>query len=360
MTTPIRSLRLIGRTDFTKLTGSRGEIFYDSVNNTLRVFNSQTAGGEIIASRAWVTAQLPSTAGLATETYVDQAIATVPVIPEYLLKITADDSTVLAVGRDETLQIRGTGGVTTSIGTDSTGIQLIVNGFSGSYIDLTDKPGIATAQTAGFVKPGIGLAIAEDGTLNVSGSIALEVIDGLTFSRGVTVSEFSTDSAFTDNANDTVPTEAAVRGYIDRRLGLTHTGEVVPQLSKIGPKYLTNSEFFVLLQTSSSSINADEDRTIDALQFSLSAYTASFTATRTLRISNLIQGRMVTVYVRNTNGSSRTINVEASDSEEDFASVNMSRGAGQTSVTSITLAATSGTAVITVFGANGEICGFVN
>jgi hypothetical protein len=341
MSKPLRSIRLTPKSDYARFTGSRGEIFYDPVNNTLRVFNSTTVGGEVMATRSWVATQLPSIQGLASVSYVNQAVAA---IPEYLLKIAADDSTVLAVGRDETLQVRGTGGVTTSISTDSTGIQLVVDGFSGDYNDLTNKPAVFSGSYNDLTdQPSF-----------------LSNLDGLGFNRGVPVSEFSTDSGFTDNSTDTVPTESAIRGYIDRRLGLTHNGDVVSQLNKIGPKYLTNSEFFVLLQTSSSSIGADEDRTIDALQFSLSAYTASFTATRTLRISNLIQGRMVTVYVRNTNGSSRTINVEASDTEEDFASVNMSRGAGQTSVTSITLAATSGTAVITVFGANGEICGFVN
>jgi hypothetical protein len=324
MSKPLRSLRLSPKSDYTRFTGNRGEIFYDPVNNTLRIFNSTTVGGEILATRTWVATQLPSIQGLASVSYVNQAVAA---IPEYLLKITADDSTVLAVDRDETLQVRGQGSVTTSISTDSTGIQVVITG-----------PEIPQLQ---------------DGTLDAT-------LASVGFLAGVPVNEFSTDPTFTDNSPSTVPTESAIRGYIDRRLGLTHNGDVVSQLNKIGPKYLTNSEFFVLLQTSSSSIGADEDRTIDALQFSLSAYTASFTATRTLRISNLIQGRMVTVYVRNTNGSSRTINVEASDTEEDFVSVNMSRGAGQTSVTSITLAATSGTAVITVFGANGEICGFVN
>jgi hypothetical protein len=327
MSKPLRSIRLTPKSEYDRFTGNRGEIFYDPVNNTLRIFNSTTVGGEIMATRSWVATQLPSIQGLASVSYVNQAIAAIPQDPEYLLKITADDSTVLAVDREETLQVRGQGSVTTSISTDSTGIQLIITG-----------PEIPQLQ---------------DGTLDITAA-------SLGFLAGVPVNKFSTDPTFVDNSPSTVPTEAAIRGYIDRRLGLTHTGEVVSQLNKIGPKYLTNSEFFVLLQTSSSSIGADEDRTIDALQFSLSAYTASFTATRTLRISNLIQGRMVTVYVRNTNGSSRTINVEASDTEEDFVSVNMSRGAGQTSVTSITLAATSGTAVITVFGANGEICGFVN
>jgi hypothetical protein len=291
--------------------------------------------------------------------YVNQAVAA---IPEYLLKITADDSTVLAVDRDETLQVRGQGSITTSISTDSTGIQLVITGPEVSDIDLDINAQFGSAAlvpTERAVKSYADLLFnlqtqqLQNGTLDITAA-------GLGFLAGVPVNEFSTDPTFTDNSPSTVPTESAIRSYIDRRLGLTHNGDVVSQLNKIGPKYLTNSEFFVLLQTSSSSIGADEDRTIDALQFSLSAYTASFTATRTLRISNLIQGRMVTVYVRNTNGSSRTINVEASDTEEDFVSVNMSRGAGQTSVTSITLAATSGTAVITVFGANGEICGFVN
>jgi len=327
MSKPQRSLRLTPKSDYARFPGDRGEIFYDPVNETLRVFNSTTVGGNILATRGWVATQLPSVAGLATQSYVNQAIATIPVTAEYQLRIAADDSTVLAVGRDETLQVRGQGSVTTSISTDSTGIQLVITG-----------PEIPQLQ---------------DGTLDAT-------LASVGFLAGVPVNEFSTDPTFTDNSPSTVPTESAIRSYIDRRLGLTHNGDVVSQINKIGPTYLTNSEFFVLLQTSFSSIGDDVDLTISAENHSLAAYTASFTATRTLRISNLIQGRMVTVYVRNTNGSSRTINVEASATATGFAPVNMSRGAGQTSVTSITLAATSGTAVITVFGANGEICGFVN
>jgi hypothetical protein len=300
MSKPLRSIRLTPKSDYARFTGSRGEIFYDPVNNTLRVFNSSTVSGEILATRSWVLAN-------------------------------SSDFTVDSIRSENDINI--------DINVADSTLQRWRFGEDG---ELTFPDG--TSQSTAW--PGSITALAN--------------LDGLSFKRGVAVAEFSTDTGFTDNATDTVPTEAAIRGYIDRRLGLTHTGEVVSQLNKIGPTYLTNNEFFILLQQSSSSINADEDRTIDAFQSSLSAYTASFTATRTLRISNLIQGRMVTVYVRNTNGSSRTINVEASDTEEDFVSVNMSRGAGQTSVTSITLAATSGTAVITVFGANGEICGFVN
>jgi hypothetical protein len=66
------------------------------------------------------------------------------------------------------------------------------------------------------------------GTVTFSSSIALSNLDGIGFKRGVPVSEFSTDSGFTDNATDTVPTENATRIYIERRLGLTHAGAKVP------------------------------------------------------------------------------------------------------------------------------------
>jgi hypothetical protein len=62
------------------------------------------------------------------------------------------------------------------------------------------------------------------GTVTFAASIALSNLDGLGFKRGVPVSEFSTDSAFADNATDTVPTENATRTYIDRRLGVSHEG----------------------------------------------------------------------------------------------------------------------------------------
>ena len=74
------------------------------------------------------------------------------------------------------------------------------------------------------------------GTVTFSASIALSNLDGIGFKRGVAVSEFSTDDAMTDNASDTVPTESAVRSYVNRRLGLTHAGQLVP--AKIGPGYL--------------------------------------------------------------------------------------------------------------------------
>ncbi len=76
------------------------------------------------------------------------------------------------------------------------------------------------------------------GTVTFSASIALSNLDGLGFKRGVVVSEFSTDSSMTNNAPDTVPVQSAVRGYIDKRLGLDHGGGPVAQSNLIGPGYL--------------------------------------------------------------------------------------------------------------------------
>jgi hypothetical protein len=55
----------------------------------------------------------------------------------------------------------------------------------------------------------------------------LSNLDGLGFKVGVPIREFSVDSGFTDNATDTVPTENATRGYVDRRLGISHEGSPV-------------------------------------------------------------------------------------------------------------------------------------
>lgn len=76
------------------------------------------------------------------------------------------------------------------------------------------------------------------GTVTFSASIALSNLDGLGFRRGVVVSEFSTDSSMTNNAPEIVSTQSAVRGYIDKRLGLDHGGGPVALNNLIGPGFL--------------------------------------------------------------------------------------------------------------------------
>jgi hypothetical protein len=106
----------------------------------------------------------------------------------------------------------------------------------------------------------------------------------------------------------------------------------------------------------------DADFTVNAATIQIFYYEGNFTTTRNIFISNLTGGRMVRIYVRNTNASARQLNVQYSTTTTGFAAVNMSKGdAGGTSVTSVTLAATSGTAMITVFnpGGPGNIAGSI-
>jgi len=77
------------------------------------------------------------------------------------------------------------------------------------------------------------------GTVTFSASLALSDVDGLGFKRGVVISEFSTDSSMGDNATDTIPTESAIRGYVNRRLGFDLNG--IPVSNKIGPGALSQS-----------------------------------------------------------------------------------------------------------------------
>jgi hypothetical protein len=76
------------------------------------------------------------------------------------------------------------------------------------------------------------------GTVTFSAKISLSNIEGFGFSRGVVVNEFSSDSSMTNNAADSVPVQSAVRGYIDKRLGLDHGGSPLPFASFIGPGFM--------------------------------------------------------------------------------------------------------------------------
>jgi hypothetical protein len=76
------------------------------------------------------------------------------------------------------------------------------------------------------------------GTVTFAASIALSNLDGIGFKRGVTVSEFSNDDTMIDRATDTVPTESAVTGYLDRRLGIDINGATTDTSRLLGSAQL--------------------------------------------------------------------------------------------------------------------------
>jgi hypothetical protein len=65
------------------------------------------------------------------------------------------------------------------------------------------------------------------GRVTFAASIALSNLDGIGFKRGVVITEFSSDDGMTDNAVDSAPTESAVRGYVNRRLGMDEASLIV-------------------------------------------------------------------------------------------------------------------------------------
>jgi hypothetical protein len=180
------------------------------------------------------------------------------------------------------------------------------------------------------------------------------------FQSGVAVGEFSNDATFTDNSSSAVPTESAVRSYIDRRLGNDADGQGINPVNKIGPQYVITTGQQTL-DLSAGRVTSDGDATFNADGVMLASWIASLTTTRSLNIVNLTAGRFMKIYVRNTNGSSRIVQVNASATADGLAAVNLAAGAGAVSVSQITLAATSGSAVITVWNTgSGTIVGMVN
>ena len=95
---------------------------------------------------------------------------------------------------------------------------------------------ITTDQSGNF-RVGDYFSVNQDsGSLSIAGSITLTSIDGLKFKKGgAEIHLFSTDDTMVNAASDSVPTEAAIVGYVNHRLGLTAAGAAY---TKIGSGYL--------------------------------------------------------------------------------------------------------------------------
>ena len=75
------------------------------------------------------------------------------------------------------------------------------------------------------------------GSVTFNAALVLTNIDGIGFKRGVRVNEFSNDDTFTDPKGDAVPTQTAVDGYLNYRLGVDRNGQLTS--TKIGPGFMS-------------------------------------------------------------------------------------------------------------------------
>ena len=88
---------------------------------------------------------------------------------------------------------------------------------------------VATDQD-GFFRVGRFFTVDQGtGTVTFAASLALSNLDGLGFKRGRAISEFSDDDTFQDLSDTKVPTEHAIDGYLNRRLGIDRNNVVISE-----------------------------------------------------------------------------------------------------------------------------------
>lgn len=111
-----------------------------------------------------------------------------------------------------------------------------VSDYSKSIVQERSVGRVFYETTDQYGKYSVGSVFEVDqssGQVTLSSQIALNHLAGLGFRRGVTINEFSVDDTMLDGANDAVPTEGAVKGYVARCLGFDHTGRVVDETDLI-------------------------------------------------------------------------------------------------------------------------------
>ena len=93
----------------------------------------------------------------------------------------------------------------------------------------------ASTDQDGFFRVGRFFTVDQGtGRVTFNAALVLTNIDGIGFKRGVRVNEFSPDATFTNATGDSVPTETAVEGYINARLGWDRDGDAIDPASIIG------------------------------------------------------------------------------------------------------------------------------
>tara|TARA_B110000503_G_scaffold52088_1_gene83845 strand:+ start:1613 stop:8398 length:6786 start_codon:yes stop_codon:yes gene_type:complete len=120
--------------------------------------------------------------------------------------------------------------VSTSDAIDSTG------NASAAQVQERNKGRVFAVLTDqdGFFRVGRFFTVDQGtGSVTFNAALVLTNIDGIGFKRGVRVNEFSADDTFTDPKGDAVPTQTAVEGYLDARLGMDRNGSTA--VTNIGP-----------------------------------------------------------------------------------------------------------------------------
>jgi hypothetical protein len=164
-----------------------GQLFYDSENKTLVLYDGATPGGYPLlrADLANITGGGGGTGGI---DFGDRSITADSFIGD------GSQLTNLPIPPDLATQT------------------YVNNKFSTA----------ATATTLGTVKIGTGLSVTPEGLLTadaVSSITSLSNLTNIDFTLGVAINEFSSDILLSGNSDSAVPTEKAVKSYVDTSIG---------------------------------------------------------------------------------------------------------------------------------------------
>jgi hypothetical protein len=221
-----------------------GEIYYDSKEKTLRIFDGDTPGGFPLLRADLANISGGGGGGAGTVNFGSKTIQAQAFI--------GDGSQITNL----------------PIPTDAASLTDVQNAFN--------TP--ATTSTLGTIKVGNGLLITPDGVLSAA---AFEAVTGfnnlqfLSFTTGVSINEFSSDPTLGSGANDAVPTEGAVKTYVDTKVSqidfssigevgsgvagalayYAADGKIVSDTAETGGSLLWNSTTFSLSSPNLSTTN---------------------------------------------------------------------------------------------------------
>jgi hypothetical protein len=146
---------------------------------------------------------------------------------------------------------------------------------------------VSTDQN-GFFRVGRFFTVDQGtGSVSINASIGLTGISSLGLATGREIREFSADPEFVDMADDAVPTENAVGGYIDRRLGMNREGVPLNSLAitPIGPGFLDRAG--VLEATADLKIGGFKLTNVGAPLSGTDATTKTYVDTQILTVDTL-------------------------------------------------------------------------
>jgi hypothetical protein len=221
----------------------------------------------------------------------------------------------------------------------------ITYGVLANRLNVTNISSSGTIIAASFTGSLLGTAsFAVSSSRAISSSYA--IFANAAFSSSfVTIEAIGTNALHYPTFVDTLSSPQFQKIYNDT--GLTYN----PSTNELRANLLN------IQNSGSNSSTADANLTIDASLTQSMYWVASFTATRSLVVNNLTQGRSVRVYIRNTNATQRQIIFSGSTTTSGHGLTNMAVNAGAASVTTQNIVANNGTMIATMENMGGFIVG---